>query len=80
MLVANGVDVVMSGHDHVYERLVPQKGITYVVIGSSGSLRKGGVTPSPIMAKGFADDQAFTLMEITGSELVPDDLSHRRDR
>ena len=69
MLVANGVDVVMSGHDHIYERLTPQKGITYFVIGSSGSLRRGGITPSPITAKGFADDQVFTLMEIAGTEL-----------
>jgi 3',5'-cyclic AMP phosphodiesterase CpdA len=69
MLVANGVNVVMSGHDHTYERLVPQKGITYFVIGSSGQLRRGGLTPSPITAKGYADDQAFTLMEIAGTEL-----------
>ena len=69
MLVANGVNVVMSGHDHAYERLVPQKGITYFVIGSSGQLRKGGLTPSPTTAKGYADDQAFTLMEIAGTEL-----------
>jgi 3',5'-cyclic AMP phosphodiesterase CpdA len=69
LLVANGVDVVMSGHDHIYERIRPQKGITYFVIGSSGQLRRGGITPSPITALGYADDQAFTLMEVAGSEL-----------
>lgn len=75
MLVANGVDVVMSGHDHIYERLVPQKGITYFVIGSSGQLRRGGITPSPLTAAGYADDQSFTLMEVSGSELVFQTLS-----
>jgi len=69
MLVAYGVDVVMSGHDHIYERLAPQKGITYFVIGSSGQLRRGGITPSPTTAKGYADDQAFSLMEIAGTAL-----------
>jgi hypothetical protein len=69
MLVANGVDVVMSGHDHIYERLKPQKGITYFVIGSSGQLRKGGIAPSDLTAAAFATDQAFTLMEVAGGEL-----------
>lgn len=75
MLVTYGVDVVMSGHDHIYERIVPQKGITYFVIGSGGQLRRGGITPSPITATGYADDQAFTLMEVAGSELAFQTLS-----
>lgn len=75
ILVAHGVDVVMSGHDHTYERILPQKGITYFVIGSSGQLRRGGLTPSPITAAGFADDQAFTVMEIAGPDLTFQTLS-----
>jgi 3',5'-cyclic AMP phosphodiesterase CpdA len=31
-----GADVVFSGHDHVYERTVPIKGVTYVVSGGGG--------------------------------------------
>jgi 3',5'-cyclic AMP phosphodiesterase CpdA len=69
LLVATGVDVVMSGHDHVYERIKPQKGITYFVIGSGGQLRRGGLSPSELTAAGFADDQSFTLMEVAGREL-----------
>ena len=69
MLVTHGVHVVMSGHDHIYERIKPQKGITYFVIGSGGMLRKGGVTPSSLTAAAFSDDQSFTLMEIEGPEL-----------
>jgi hypothetical protein len=37
LFVKYGVDVVFSGHDHVYERLKPQKGITYFVSGSAES-------------------------------------------
>ena len=69
LLVENGVDVVMSGHDHMYERLKPQKGITYFVIGSSGQLRKGGISPSNTTAAGFADDLSFTMMDVAGNEL-----------
>ena len=36
----DGVNVVFAGHDHIYERLTPQKGIYYFVEGA-GQLRKG---------------------------------------
>ena len=32
-----GVNVVFSGHDHIYERLRPQEGITYFVSGTQAS-------------------------------------------
>ena len=35
-----GVNVVLSGHDHFYERLKPQKGILDFVVGGSAKLRK----------------------------------------
>lgn len=75
VLLTYGVDVVLSGHDHIYERLKPQKGITYFVAGSSGMLRRGGITPSGITAVGFADDQAFMLMEVAGPELAFETIS-----
>jgi 3',5'-cyclic AMP phosphodiesterase CpdA len=72
ILVRYGVDVVFSGHEHIYERTKPQKGITYFVAGSSGQLRRGGLTPSAITAAGFDQDQAFMVVSIAG-----DDLSFR---
>ena len=45
IFVKYGVNVVFSGHDHVYERLKPQKGIYYFVSGSAGQLRKGNMSP-----------------------------------
>ena len=32
----HGVDLVFAGHDHVYERMVPIRGVTYVVSGGGG--------------------------------------------
>src|SRR5262249_14195791 len=69
LLVKYGVNVVFSGHDHIYERIKPQKGIFYFVNGSSGELRKGDVHPSAITAAYFDQDQAFTLVEIAGDEM-----------
>jgi predicted phosphodiesterase len=68
LFVRYGVDVVFSGHDHIYERLKPQKGITYFVAGASGKLRKG-IKASAQTAVGFDQDQSFVLVEIAGDEL-----------
>jgi hypothetical protein len=69
ILVEGDVDVVLAGHEHLYERLLPQRGISYFVSGGAGSLRKGDLTPSPVHAKGFDSDYHFMLMEISGNQL-----------
>ena len=69
LLVKYGVNVVFAGHDHVYERIKPQKGITYFVSGSGGELRKGDVRPSAMTAAYFDQDQSFMLVEVAGDDL-----------
>ena len=65
-----GVNVVFSGHDHIYERIKPQQGITYFVSGSAGSLRKGDYgRPEAFSAAGYDSDFEFMLVEIDGSKL-----------
>jgi hypothetical protein len=51
------VNVVYSGHDHIYERLVPQKGIAYFVAGASGELPQGDLKRSTTTAAGFDQDR-----------------------
>jgi hypothetical protein len=69
VLVRHRVPVVFTGHEHIYQRTTPQKGITYFVAGSGGQLRKGGITPTAMTAASFADDRAFMLVEISGDQL-----------
>ena len=69
LFVKYGVNVVFSGHDHVYERLTPQKGIQYFVAGAAGQLRKGDVRRSAMTAAAFDQDQSFMLVEIAGAEM-----------
>lgn len=68
ILVRYGVDVVFSGHDHVYERLTPQEGIVYFVTGAGGqdvrTLRRSAAT-----AASFDREQTFTAVEVVGGDL-----------
>jgi hypothetical protein len=65
-----GVNVVFSGHDHVYERIKPQKGIYYFVSGAAGQLRKGNMRAASETAASFDQDQSFMLIEVAGNEMV----------
>jgi predicted phosphodiesterase len=68
LLLKYNVDVVFNGHEHVYERVNPQKGIQYFVLGNSGELRPNNLNPSPDTAKGFDTDRSFGLFEIAGDD------------
>lgn len=70
IFVANGVNVVFSGHDHIYERTTPQKGITYFVSGAAGQLRKGDTRRSAMRAAWFDQDRSFMLVEVGGNDLA----------
>jgi 3',5'-cyclic AMP phosphodiesterase CpdA len=71
LLLKYGVDVVFAGHEHFYERIKPQSGIQYFILGNSAKLRAEGITPnSPLTAKGFDTDNAFMIAEISGDEMT----------
>ena len=64
------VSVVLTGHDHFYERTKPQNGIVYFVCGSGGQLRKGNIDKSSgITAAGNDTDYVFMAAEINGDNL-----------
>jgi predicted MPP superfamily phosphohydrolase len=70
LFVKYNVSVVLSGHDHFYERIKPQKGIAYFVVGSGGRLRVGNIDRnSGITVKGFDTDLAFMAAEINGDQM-----------
>jgi hypothetical protein len=70
LFIKYDVSLVLNGHDHVYERIKPQHGIQYFVVGSGGQLREGDLRKgSPLTAKGDDTSQAFMMMEINGDDL-----------
>jgi hypothetical protein len=79
ILLKSGVKIVLSGHEHLYERLQPQKGINYFILGNSGQLRIHDIRPSSTMAKGFDKDQCFMLIEVAGDECYFQTITRRGD-
>ena len=70
LFVKHNVSVVLTGHDHFYERVKPQQGIVYFVVGAGGKLRSGNIQDaSPITAKGFDTDYSFMVAEILGDQM-----------
>jgi predicted phosphodiesterase len=69
LFVKHGVKVAFSGHEHFYERIKQQQGITYFISGGAGSLRAGDIRPTDLTDVGFDRDYHFMLIEISGDEL-----------
>jgi len=64
-----GVNIALSGHDHIYERTKPQQGVQYFVTGAGGKVRRGDVDRgSSIRADSFDDDNHFMVIEIEDSQ------------
>jgi 3',5'-cyclic AMP phosphodiesterase CpdA len=78
LFVKYSVDVVLTGHDHVYERTKPQKGIQYFVVGNSAKLRKGDLENIGLTAKGFDTGYGFMLAEIDGDQIHFQVISDQR--
>jgi predicted phosphodiesterase len=69
LFLEHGVNVVFAGHEHLYERLKPQKGITYFTAGASAKLRMGDLRKTEMTAVGFDSDYSFMLVEIAGEAM-----------
>jgi predicted MPP superfamily phosphohydrolase len=70
LFIKYGVTVVFTGHDHIYERVKPQQGVTYFVVGSGGELRPGNLDKKTgLTAQANDTDNAFLIAEIKGEQL-----------
>jgi 3',5'-cyclic AMP phosphodiesterase CpdA len=69
LFVEYGAEVVFTGHEHIYERMKPQKGIYHFIAGGSAKLREGDTRATDIREVGYAEDRTFMLVEIAGDSL-----------
>ena len=77
--VNGGVDVVFSGHEHIYERAELQGGILYFITGGAGSLRAGDAAPSPRRAQLRPGLSLHAGRDCRRWILLPGDQPHGRD-
>ncbi len=62
--------VVLSGHEHFYQRTTPQRGITLVHLGRRRiAARRRHPPHALIAAQGFDIDYHFMLFEVTRDQL-----------
>lgn len=69
ILLKYKVNVVFEGHEHIYERVKPQKGIYYFTEGASGQLRANNLRKTDMTAVGYDKDCSFLSVEISGDDL-----------
>ncbi|HEY2381151.1 MAG TPA: metallophosphoesterase [Terriglobia bacterium] len=70
LFVRYGVNAAFSGHDHIYERVMPQQGVQYFVTGAGGDLYRGGVDlRSPFRAASYDEDNHFMLLEVSPDQI-----------
>ena len=70
LFIKYSVDLVLQGHDHIYERVRPQNGIAYFVSGGAGKLRKGDLADAGLTAKGFDAGFHFMIFEVDGDQMT----------
>jgi 3',5'-cyclic AMP phosphodiesterase CpdA len=64
------VQIVFSGHDHIYERTKPQQGIQYFVTGAGGKTRRGGIDKkSEFRQVSYDEDNHFMLIEVEDKQV-----------
>jgi hypothetical protein len=68
VLERHGVQLVLAGHDHDYERMIPQNGVAYVVTGG------GGIGTRPVGKSSFTafseDVIHFVYVEVGVDDLI----------
>jgi len=74
MFVEAGVDLVLSGHDHNYQRFAPLGGVTYMITGGGGDSLYGlsdmCTAETPSRLAGNDSMHHFVAIEGTGKRLV----------
>jgi hypothetical protein len=77
LLTKYGVQVMFAGHEHFYERLVPQKGVQHFITGAAGQLRLLNIRRGKETAAGYDTDNSFMVARIRGDEMYFESISRR---
>ncbi len=67
LFIEHGVDIVFYGHDHFYERMKPQSGVTYVLSGGGSKVSEVGFSEFTAVAE---EKLQFMLVDVNGDTMV----------
>ena len=67
LFIEYGVDIVFYGHDHFYERMKPQSGVTYVLSGGGSKVSEVGFSEFTAVAE---EKLQFLLVDVNGDTMV----------
>jgi len=70
LYTATGVDVVFSGHDHLYERTRPIGGVVYVTTGAGGAELYPRTTQNAFTEAFVNDRHSYTHVEVRGRTML----------
>lgn len=59
-----GVNIVLAGHEHFYQRLKPQKGVYYLISGNAAKVRRGDARRTAQVAAEYDRGYSFTVAAI----------------
>ena len=82
LFIKHNVSVVFTGHDHFYERIKPQHGIAYFVVGvGRASCARGDIETGSAHRQGLRHRPAFMAgRDRRRQDVLPGDLAHGRGR
>jgi len=66
LFTATGVDLALSGHDHLYERTRPIGGVVYVTTGAGGADLYPRAASNPFTVAFANERHSYTVIEISG--------------
>lgn len=72
-----GVDIVFSGHNHLYARFHPQNSIVYIIEGVGGRAHHRGKKDDPRVAYTYGDAYGFGVARINGNTLTFSHITHK---
>ncbi len=59
-----GIDVVLAGHNHFFERRAPIDGVHHITLGGSGKLEHDELIPDPDRVAGYSDGLSFGWLDV----------------
>ncbi len=69
LFVKHRINIVLAGHNHIYQRTIPIKGVVYFVDGIGSKHNHGGYKEDPLIPYNYDKNEGFLYMEFSYDEM-----------